>query len=560
VVEFWVTNRRKKKKEKKIEREGVWGCTHQKIIMAAATLALAAKEITTEEGVEEDDGKRGGEEKMGEASREFPSPKGPLETTTEKLEEKKIEEEEQKKKKRLVVEDVERDERFEAMCKETSIKVLQKAHEKLTKRETQAHNKEWILMKMAGFVVEGEDLSSSSSSSSEDEEEGGEGEAIKGAVFARLRRIVEETGASERGKESKEAGDASRFCAPVPTPSTSNNTKYHNNKKGNKRKRNALLTDGDVTAITGTAPLQCTRNDGKSWRCSALAVEGHKHCAKHLRWGYGARSAKNAALIANIAAAEKNKESIRQKQQKKQHAFEKKTRHVPNRRVILSDAGEKQQQLREEKMYEQQRVEYEIRMRKKIKSSLVQTPSSEGAEIVCTIELCSKNDHDEEDDALSDTTSVPLFLPPGGGSVKNSSSSLSSLTSTNAAVMKTINLDDFSGYGPFREHLLNLAAATSNSTERKEEIAVVYWTAHNTAHQIALGEPYEYFKAKCVRLHAKVYPNASVKGSGDRGGFRSIKIPLVAGPASSSSSSSPSATTYMMLMMQNTEMYPRHHM
>jgi hypothetical protein len=527
--------------------------------MAAVTLALAA-EIITEEG---------GEEKMGEAPREFPSPKGPLETTittTEKLEEKKIEEEEeQKKKKRLVVEDVERDERFEAMCKETSIKVLQKAHEKLTKRETQAHNKEWILMKMAGFVLEGEDFSSSSSSS-EDEEEGGEGEAMKGAVFARLRRIVEETGASERAKESKEAGDASRFCAPVPTPSTSNNTKDHNNKKGNKRKRNALLTveRRDINGIAGTAPLQCTRNDGKSWRCSALAVEGHKHCAKHLRWGYGARSAKNAALIANIAAAEKNKESIRQKQQQKQqHAFEKKSRHVPNRRVILSDAGEKQQRLREEKMYEQQRVEYEIRMQKKIKSSLVQTPSSEGAEIVCTIELCSKNDRDEEDEALSDTTSVPLFLPPGGGSVKNSSSSsLSSLTSSNAAVMKTINLDDFSGYGPFREHLLNLAAAASNSTERKEEISVVYWTAHNTAHQIALGEPYEYFKAKCVRLHAKVYPNASVKGSGDRGGFRSIKIPLVAGPASSSSSSSssPSATTYMMLMMQNTELYPRHHM
>ena len=93
-----------------------------------------------------------------------------------------------------------------------------------------------------------------------------------------------------------------------------------------------------------------------------------------------------------------------------------------------------------------------LEMQKKIKSSLVQTPSSEGAEIVCTIELCSKNDRDEEDEALSDTTSVPLFLPPGGGSVKNSSSSLSSLTSANAAVMKMINLDDFSGYGPFREH------------------------------------------------------------------------------------------------------------
>jgi hypothetical protein len=40
------------------------------------------------------------------------------------------------------------------MCTETLNKRLQKAYEKLTKRETQAHNKEWILLKMARFVLE----------------------------------------------------------------------------------------------------------------------------------------------------------------------------------------------------------------------------------------------------------------------------------------------------------------------------------------------------------------------------------------------------------------------
>jgi hypothetical protein len=199
-------------------------------------------------------------------------------------------------------------------------------------------------------------------------------------------------------------------------------------------------------------------------------------------------------------------------------------------------------------MYEQHRVEYERRMQKKIKSSVVQTTSSDGTNIACTIEVCEKNE-EKEDDCLSENTSIPLFSRPGGSLKNSSSSSLSSLSSSSIGVMKTINLDDFSGYGPLREHLLKLAAgASSNSTGR--EISVVYWTAHNTAHQIALGEPYEYFKAKCVKLHAKVYPKASSSGTG--GGFRSIKIPLVAGPTSSaSSSSSPSATMYMMLMMQN---------
>ena len=461
----------------------------------------------------------------------------------------------------FVLENIERDARFRTMCTETLNKRLQKAYEKLTKRETQAHNKEWILLKMARFVLETNNAAGEEEREEEEEEykEEEEREAAKNSMFARLRQILEETVESEREEEGQRN---------VPAPSSSNNSNYNNNFRNN-RKRKVTTKEREektaaVAAVSSTTmiPLQCSRNDGKSWRCSALAVEGHKHCAKHLRWGYGARAANNAQHIASIAniiaAAEKNNKNINKNnnnnsklihRNKDTRALEKKSRHLPKRRVNLSDAGEKQQRLREEKMYEQHRVEYERRMQKKIKSSVVQTTSSDGTNIACTIEVCDKNE-EKEDDCLSENTSIPLFSRPGGSLKNSSSSSLSSLSSSSIGVMKTINLDDFSGYGPLREHLLKLAAgASSNSTGR--EISVVYWTAHNTAHQIALGEPYEYFKAKCVKLHAKVYPKAS-SSSGTGGGFRSIKIPLVAGPtSSSSSSSSPSATMYMMLMMQN---------
>ncbi len=464
----------------------------------------------------------------------------------------------------FVLENIERDARFRTMCTETLNKRLQKAYEKLTKRETQAHNKEWILLKMARFVLETNNAAGEEEREEEEEEEeeykeeDEEREAVKNSMFARLRQILEETVESEREEEGHTRN--------VPAPSSSNNSNYNNNFRKNRKRKVTTKEREEKTAAaaalssTTMIPLQCSRNDGKSWRCSALAVEGHKHCAKHLRWGYGARAANNAQHIASIAniiaAAEKNNKNINKNnnnsklihRNKDTRALEKKSRHLPKRRVNLSDAGEKQQRLREEKMYEQHRVEYERRMQKKIKSSVVQTTSSDGTNIACTIEVCEKNE-EKEDDCLSENTSIPLFSRPGGSLKNSSSSSLSSLSSSSIGVMKTINLDDFSGYGPLREHLLKLAAgASSNSTGR--EISVVYWTAHNTAHQIALGEPYEYFKAKCVKLHAKVYPKASSSGTG--GGFRSIKIPLVAGPtSSSSSSSSPSATMYMMLMMQN---------
>ena len=36
--------------------------------------------------------------------------------------------------------------------------------------------------------------------------------------------------------------------------------------------------------------MRCSRNDGKNWRCSEMAMPGHKHCQKHMRWSAGGRS------------------------------------------------------------------------------------------------------------------------------------------------------------------------------------------------------------------------------------------------------------------------------
>ena len=388
---------------------------------------------------------------------------------------------------KTLLETVERDKRFQIICKKTSNKALQKVYKRVTKYETQAHNKGWILSKMAKFILE-EMLVLPREKNGEVEE-----------VFARLTRLVKETVLSEAEMEA-------RSVAALPTTSASNN---------------------DINR------MRCTRNDGKSWRCSCLAEPGHKHCAKHLKWGYGARAKSSATKIITDRNNNVSKHASKQQPTQKQHALEKKSRHVPKRRANLSEISEKQERLREEKLYEQQRIEYKIRMRKKIKSSFQTIRKS--AHVVCTIERCVENGENEDEDDVSENTSIPL-LPPGGNvKYSLSSSSLSSLSSS--LVVKTINLEEFSGYEQLREHLLELASSSTLATTSEEaggEISVVYWTAHNAAHQIALGEPYEFFKAQCVKLHAKVYPNANGRASA----FRSIKIPLPAGLSSSSSSSS----------------------
>ena len=36
--------------------------------------------------------------------------------------------------------------------------------------------------------------------------------------------------------------------------------------------------------------IRCSRNDGKNWRCSEMAMPGHKHCQKHMRWSAAGRN------------------------------------------------------------------------------------------------------------------------------------------------------------------------------------------------------------------------------------------------------------------------------
>ena len=42
---------------------------------------------------------------------------------------------------------------------------------------------------------------------------------------------------------------------------------------------------------------RCSRNDGKNWRCSEIAMPGHKHCEKHMRWSAGGRAKQQNAAV-----------------------------------------------------------------------------------------------------------------------------------------------------------------------------------------------------------------------------------------------------------------------
>ena len=51
--------------------------------------------------------------------------------------------------------------------------------------------------------------------------------------------------------------------------------------------------------------MRCSRNDGKNWRCSEMAVPGHKHCEKHMRWSAGGRSKRRSGDAENAAGAKR---------------------------------------------------------------------------------------------------------------------------------------------------------------------------------------------------------------------------------------------------------------
>ena len=92
----------------------------------------------------------GGGKEEGNGTGATRSPKGPLDmqNAIEAIEAAR------KAAAKKLLETVERDKRFQSICKKTSNKALQKVYKRVTKYETQAHNKEWILSKMAKFILE----------------------------------------------------------------------------------------------------------------------------------------------------------------------------------------------------------------------------------------------------------------------------------------------------------------------------------------------------------------------------------------------------------------------
>ena len=51
--------------------------------------------------------------------------------------------------------------------------------------------------------------------------------------------------------------------------------------------------------------MRCSRNDGKNWRCSEMAMPGHKHCQKHMRWSAGGRSKQRGGAAEGAAGAKR---------------------------------------------------------------------------------------------------------------------------------------------------------------------------------------------------------------------------------------------------------------
>ena len=51
--------------------------------------------------------------------------------------------------------------------------------------------------------------------------------------------------------------------------------------------------------------MRCSRNDGKNWRCSEMAMPGHKHCQKHMRWSASGRSKQRGGAAEGAAGAKR---------------------------------------------------------------------------------------------------------------------------------------------------------------------------------------------------------------------------------------------------------------
>ena len=91
-------------------------------------------------------------------------------------------------------------------------------------------------------------------------------------------------GAIDAAEEAAEATDVeapSRAARPPPKPAPA----------AKKEPRlGASRRNGAAPIEIPEGRMRCSRNDGKNWRCSEMAMPGHKHCQKHMRWSAGGRS------------------------------------------------------------------------------------------------------------------------------------------------------------------------------------------------------------------------------------------------------------------------------
>ena len=152
----------------------------------------------------------------------------------------------------------------------------------MTKYETQAHNKEWILSKMAKFILE-EMLVLP-------REKNGEVEEVL-AVDAACERD-----GFERGR------DGGEICPQLYRP----------------HPHQIMISIGcdarETTARVGAVPVLASRDISTA--------------AKHLKWGYGARAKSSATKIITNRNNNVSKHASKQQPTQKQHALEKKSRHV----------------------------------------------------------------------------------------------------------------------------------------------------------------------------------------------------------------------------------------
>lgn len=122
-----------------------------------------------------------------------------------------------------------------------STKQLQEKYHEVFGVPTKAHNKDWILNKISERVT--------------------------------LELPAADAGGATQKSPTKRAASTATAVA---------KTGEKDGKEGKK------VTGAPVDVPVGQ--IRCSRNDGKNWRCSEMAMPGHKHCQKHMRWSAAGRN------------------------------------------------------------------------------------------------------------------------------------------------------------------------------------------------------------------------------------------------------------------------------